>query len=136
MTISKEYEYHCIKCGKINKVLTEDSITTWLYPDLVLKVFNDEYFFDCSNCNHKNRIVKDILVNTRKGMFNLDTGISLQKKRDLLIQYGVVDEKGNVLKQEIQPREEMQHDPSIATFVKNIEEVVGKFRDDVLKSDD
>lgn len=135
MTITRNYEYPCEKCGTISNVETQDSITTWLYPDLVLKVYNDGYYFECSNCKHKNQIIKDILVNTRKGMFNLDTSISLEEKRSLLVKYGVVDEQGNVLKQQKVPPSQGQHDPAIAPMMKRIEKIVEDFRDEILNKE-
>lgn len=136
MTIVKTYDFRCSNCDFTNKIETEDSITTWLYPELVLKVYNDEYFFVCSNCKHKNRISNDILINTRKGMFYLDTTISKEEKRTLLIKYGVVDKDGNILKQERIPSEEVQHESSIAPLVKGLEKVVEDFRDELLNQEE
>ncbi|NHK30961.1 MAG: hypothetical protein FK730_06385 [Asgard group archaeon] len=132
MTITRTYEYPCSSCGTMNSVETQDSITTWIYPELVQKILDDGYYFECSKCKTKNQIVKDILVNTRQGMYNMDTGANLETNVQLLIKYGVVDEQGNILDQEIKPRSEVQHDPSIAPIVEGIEKIVEEFRDGLL----
>ena len=68
MTISRNYEYECENCKTKNVVETQDSITTWLYPELVKKIWDDGYHFVCTECKHKNKIIKNILINTRKGI--------------------------------------------------------------------
>jgi hypothetical protein len=132
MTVIRTYEYECSNCGEINSVETEDSITTWLYPELVKKVLNDSYFFICKKCNQRNPIEKNILVNARKGMFNLDTGISLEEKRKLFIQYGIIDQDGNILKQKRIDPEKAQNDPEIDPMIKALDKVVKDFRDELL----
>ena len=133
MTRIMVHEFTCSQCNTINNVETEDSITTWLYPDLVQKILDDGYYFECTNCGYKYKIVKDILVNTRKGMFMMDTGASLEYNKQQLVKYSVIDEQENILKQEIKPPSEVQHDPTIAPIVKSIEKTVEDFRDGLLE---
>ena len=132
MTRTMEYEVTCSQCNTINNVETEDSITTWLYPDLVQKILDDGYYFECTNCGYKYKIITDIVVNTRKGMFMMDTGASLEYNKLQSVKYGVIDEQENILKQEIKPPSEVQHDPTIAPIVEVIGKNVENFRDGLL----
>lgn len=136
MTRTMEYKFACSECKTINTVETQDSITTWLYPELVQKILDDGYYFECENCGTKNKIVKQILVNTRKGMYMMDTGDDLNFNKQQLIDYGVIDEEGNILKQEKKPSSEVQHDEAIAPIVEAIEKKVKEFRDELLEEKD
>lgn len=62
----------------------------------------------------------------------MDTGASLETNYQLLIKYGVVDDQGNILDQEIKPRSKVQHDPTIAPIIGGIEKIVEDFRDNLL----
>ena len=131
-----EYKFACSECKTINSVETQDSITTWLYPKLVQKILDDDYYFECANCGTRNKIVKQILVNTRKGMYIMDTGADLEFNKQQLIDYGVIDENGNILNQEQKPVSEVKHDPTITSIVEVIEKKVEEFRDNLLEEKD
>ncbi|MHA1125642.1 MAG: CpXC domain-containing protein [Candidatus Heimdallarchaeota archaeon] len=136
MTRTMEYEFTCSECNTITTVETHDSITTWLYPDLVQKILDDGYYFECTNCGYKYKIVKDILINTRKGIFMMDTGASLEFNKQQLVKYGVIDEQENILKQERKPPSEMEHDPKIASIIETIGKTVEDVRDGLLEEKD
>ena len=130
------YQYTCSECQTDNVVETEDSITTWLYPELVQKILDDGYYFECKNCGVKNKIFKQILVNARKGMFMMDTSASLEIKKQQLIDYGVIDENGNILNQTKLRDLDVKHDPLIAPIVEAISKEVKDFKDNLLEEED
>ena len=66
-------------------------------PEIVEKILNDEFFYECPNCGELVHLDADILINCRKGIFSINTGQSRQKKWDIFLKNGVINEKGEVL---------------------------------------
>lgn len=129
MTRIIEIDVPCSNCKKINHIMTEASITTWLYPELIKKILKNGYYFICGHCKAKTFLIQDILVNTRRGMFYLNTGLSMEEKKQLLKKYGVINEQGEILDQptEVDPAN-IQHDPEIADQVKEIKKAIDSFK--------
>lgn len=76
----------------------------WLDPELIHKIINDSYYYECPNCHKNIHLITKILINCPKGMFWIATDETLENKRTLLRQYQVIDEKNQIIKPKITDR--------------------------------
>ncbi|MHA1211773.1 MAG: CpXC domain-containing protein [Candidatus Heimdallarchaeota archaeon] len=133
MTTLQALTVPCSTCGKKYDITTQGSITTFLYPELVTKLLDNGFYFECFDCNSRTYLVYDILVNSFKGMFYISTGASFEEKKRLLIEYGVINEEGDILVQSRDtPKSEVKHDPRIAEQVDAVNKVIEEFIDNTL----
>ena len=69
MTSLTSAEIDCPYCQNSFRVMWEASINTWLNPELVQKILDDKYYYECPNCTKQIHLVTEILINCPKGMF-------------------------------------------------------------------
>ena len=96
MTSMNSAEIECAHCGHHFKIIFEASINTWLDPNLIQKVLDDDYFYKCPDCKKEIHLHTKILINCPKGMFYIDTGLDLEEKKKILLSYDVIDEDGKI----------------------------------------
>jgi hypothetical protein len=87
----------CPKCHNRWNETFHPSTCTWLNPELVKKIYDSPSQVQCPHCGFKMRVETKILINCPKGMFMLDVGQNLGNIRHILRQYGIVNEKGDVI---------------------------------------
>lgn len=70
------------------------SITTWLYPDMVQTLVDGGYYqTSCPECSFSIVINGEIMVNTPKGIVMVPTGPP-EKLKDILHKLEILDDKG------------------------------------------
>ncbi|MFX1571824.1 MAG: CpXC domain-containing protein [Promethearchaeota archaeon] len=129
MTRIDSREIDCPHCGNHFRIMWEASINTWLDPDLIQKLLNDQYYYTCPNCEKQTHLVTKILINCPKGMFWISNGEELEVNKRILEEYNVIDKEGNILKPIMGvnlPAED--HPGLISYFGKEIE----KFKNELL----
>ncbi|MHA2173796.1 MAG: CpXC domain-containing protein [Candidatus Hodarchaeales archaeon] len=94
MTILNWVSIKC-NCNHVFEFELPDSITTWLYPEMVQKLVDGGYSHtSCPECGFSFTINGTIVVNTPKGIVTLPTG-PLEKVIDILHKHEtVLDETG------------------------------------------
>ena len=129
MTRLTNTEINCPRCEQSFSVVWEASINTWLNPELIQKLLDDKYYYNCPNCKKQIHLVTKILINCPKGMFWISNDEELVSKKRILQDYNVIDEEGKILKPIIGidlPVED--HPRLVSNFGKEIE----KFKDELL----
>jgi len=97
MTRLTSQKITCPKCKTTFKIMTEASINTWMDPELIQKVIDDTYYYTCPNCNVNIHFCADILINCPKGMFSISNCDEINKKKEILRKYEIIDENGKIL---------------------------------------
>jgi len=98
MTSFTSKEINCPHCEKPFRVMWEASINTWLDPELIQKLLDDSYYYNCPNCKNQIHLVTKILINCPKGMFWISNDEELETKKRILKEYNIINEKGKILK--------------------------------------
>lgn len=132
MTRITSTEIECAHCGHHFKISFEASINTWLDPDLIQKVLDDAYFYNCPSCDKQIHLNTKILINCPKDMFWLDTGLDLDAKKEILTMYGVLDENGEIV------RPIMGIDKPSDTHsskISDVKHIIESFKDNLLKEE-
>jgi len=65
----------------------EQSINTWLNPELIIKILKNEYYFTCENCGQKIFLNTDILINCSRGIFYINTAAKLEDNIKKLLEF-------------------------------------------------
>ncbi len=94
--ISKEII--CSICQNHFKIIWEASINTWLDPELIKKILDDAYYYECPKCNSEIHLDTKILINCPKGMFWISTAENLDVKQQILRKYEVIDENNEIIR--------------------------------------
>ena len=92
-----QYQIGFIKCPNCNEIFTVSypaSINTWLNPELIEIILNEEHNYTCSSCNTPVFFDYKILINCSSGMFYIRTGDDLETKKKLLLEHELIDENG------------------------------------------
>ena len=97
MTRLTNTEINCPRCEQSFSVVWEASINTWLNPELIQKLLDDKYYYNCPNCKKQIHLVTKILINCPKGMFWISNDEELEIKRKILKDYNVIDEEGKII---------------------------------------
>ena len=136
MTTMRHVEVTCTHCEKTFTITWTPSVNTWLDPEIIEQIVEDDYYFICPHCKERHFLSAKMLISCAKGMFILDLGEEYETKIDKLHEYGVIDVNRKVIR--IAPKGEPQkkHDPEIADMVKKIEEITKDFRDKILAKKD
>jgi hypothetical protein len=66
-------------------------------PELILDILNRKGAYECPTCHKMIFLNRDILINTRKGMFSIYTGSSLWTIVRTLLDYEAIDLQGEVV---------------------------------------
>jgi hypothetical protein len=132
--ISKEIT--CPICQNQFKIIWEASINTWLDPDLIKKILDDAYYYECPECNRKIHLDTKILINCPKAMFWISTAEDLEVKQNILRKYEVIDENNKIIRPSIKDmpqREKLgERGPNISSFLnKELE----KIKKEILKDE-
>ena len=97
MTRLTSTEIDCPHCGNSFRVMWEASINTWLNPELIQKLLDDKYYYNCPQCKKQTHLVTKILINCPKGMFWISNDENLEIKKRILKEYNVIDESSKIL---------------------------------------
>ena len=93
MTSLSKKTIDCPKCHKSFSIITEDSIDTWMSPELVDKFLNDNYYFTCPYCQANVHFVHTMIISGPKGMFSMRNDAAYESKKAKLIEYGIIRAK-------------------------------------------
>ena len=97
MTRLTNKEIDCPHCGNSFRIMWEASINTWLNPELIEKLLDDKYYYNCPKCQKQTHLVTKILINCPKGMFWISNDEELESKKRILKEFSVIDEEENIL---------------------------------------
>ncbi|UCG03786.1 MAG: hypothetical protein JSW11_07325 [Candidatus Heimdallarchaeota archaeon] len=93
MTILSSIAIRC-QCEHVFNFGLPESITTWLYPDMVQTLVDGGYYQTaCPNCSVPIIVNSEIMVNTPKGIIMVPTGPP-EKLKDILHRLEIVDDTG------------------------------------------
>ncbi|MHA1125567.1 MAG: CpXC domain-containing protein [Candidatus Heimdallarchaeota archaeon] len=133
MTTMRSLNVQCTHCEKTFEITWTPSVNTWLNPDIIERIVEDDYYFVCPHCKERHFLSAQMLISCPKGMFILDLGEDYETKIDKLHEYEVIDVNRKVIKTPSKVKPQKKHDPEIAEMVEKIEEITKDFRDKVLK---
>ncbi|NHK30330.1 MAG: hypothetical protein FK730_03195 [Asgard group archaeon] len=89
---------NCPKCDTSFDVRYNASINTLMNPELITGLLNKELFtFECSKCKKSVLLQTQILINSPKGIFRVDTGSDQDSLLSILREYEIVDDENNVI---------------------------------------
>jgi len=97
MTRLDSSDINCPHCNSSFRIIWEASINTWLNPELIQKLLNDKYYYNCPNCKKLVHLITKILINCPKGMFWISNDEDIDIKKRILMDYNVIDEDGKIL---------------------------------------
>lgn len=89
---------NCPECDTSFDVRYNASINTLMNPELITGLLNKELFtFECSKCKKSVLLQTQILINSPKGIFRVDTGSDQDSLLSILREYEIVDDENNVI---------------------------------------
>ncbi len=97
MTRLTDKEIICPHCKSSFRIIWEASINTWLNPELIQKLLDDKYYYNCPKCNYQIHLVTKILINCPKGMFWISNDEDLEIKKKILKEFAVIDDDNKIL---------------------------------------
>ena len=93
MTILNWIRIKC-PCEHVFQFELPQSITSWLYPEMVQKLLDGGYYRgECPNCNQKIIVNGEIMINSPKGIVLVQTGPP-EDVKSILQHLDIVDETG------------------------------------------
>ena len=72
MTTMRYVDIICPKCEKVFTISWTPSVNTWLDPDIIERVVEDDYYFICKHCKERHFLSAQMLISCPKGMFMLN----------------------------------------------------------------
>ena len=100
-------------CGKNFIISWPSSVNIWLNPEIIERIVEDDYNFECPYCKEKEFVSGKILISCPKGMFTLDLGDDYETKMEKLLEFGVIDETRKIIL--IKPKGELKKQQSAET---------------------
>lgn len=89
---------NCPECGTSFDVRYNASINTWINPELITKLLNNElYYFDCPKCKKNIHLHAQILINSPKGMFWIDSGSDQNSLISIFREHEIIDDDNSVI---------------------------------------
>ncbi|MFW9988348.1 MAG: CpXC domain-containing protein [Candidatus Odinarchaeota archaeon] len=129
MTRLTSTEIICPHCKHSFRVMWEASINTWLNPELIQKLLDDKYYYECPNCMKQIHLVTKILINCPKGMFWISNDEKVETKKKILKDYDVINEEGEILTPIMGIDLPVENHPGLSS---NIAKEIEKFKNELL----
>ena len=79
-------------------LIWDESIDTRIEPELIKKILNDEYNFQCTICNTPINLDLNILIDCPEGKFLISTTDDIEINKKKLRKYNVIDKNDKLLK--------------------------------------
>ena len=98
MTSMLPIKVECPSCGAINKFVYYGSISTGILGAGMLESMLEGtlYLRECKACKQQIQLAVNVLLNTPIGMFTIYTGDGPDAIKSLLIEKGLLDDKGEI----------------------------------------
>ncbi|MHA1185376.1 MAG: CpXC domain-containing protein [Candidatus Heimdallarchaeota archaeon] len=136
MTTMRYVKVACTNCEKMFEITWSPSVNTWLDPDIIERIIEDDYYFVCPHCEERHFLSAQMLISCPKGMFYLNLGDDYETKMEKLQEYGVIDITRKVIKLTSTDKPQREHESEISEMVGKIDEIVKDFKDNVLDKKD
>ena len=105
---------NCLKCNTSFDVRFNASINTRMNPELITKLLNKElYNFECPKCKKEVLLQTQILINSPKGIFRIDTGSDRDSLISIFRENEIIDDEDNVIVPGLSIDELFKHHESI-----------------------
>lgn len=124
-------EIICLHCESSFQIIWEASINTWLNPELIQKLLDDKYYYNCPRCNYQIHLVTKILINCPKSMFWISNDEDIEIKKKILKEYEVIDDKGKILTPIMGVDRPVESHPSLTS---DVGKIIEKLKNDLLSN--
>ncbi len=136
MTTMRDVKVTCTQCKKTFDISWTPSVNTWLDPEIIEKIVEDDYYFVCPHCKERHFLSANMLISCPKGMFMLNLGDDYETKMEKLQEHGVIDVTRRIIKATSTDKPQREHEPEINEMVGKIDKIVTEFKDKVLDRKD
>jgi hypothetical protein len=105
---------NCPECDTSFDVRYNASINTWINPELITKFLNNElYYFECPNCKKNVHLHTQILINSPKGMFWIDSDSDRDSLISIFREHEIIADDNSVITPGLSIDELFEHHETI-----------------------